>query len=134
MKQLTPKQAAFCEYYAACGNATQAAKKAGYKKPRIQGCQNLTKLNIQEYIKTLSIDAISSRIVTAQERQEFYTRMMRDPSIEVSKRLRAAELLGKCQGDFVDRVINVDGGKLSKTQRDKLNAELMHRIVITPRG
>ncbi|WP_180235255.1 terminase small subunit, partial [Bacillus cereus] len=29
--KLTPKQQAFCDYYIEIGNATEAAKKAGYK-------------------------------------------------------------------------------------------------------
>ena len=28
---LTPKQKAFADYYIECGNATEAAKRAGYK-------------------------------------------------------------------------------------------------------
>ena len=49
--KLTPKQQAFCDYYIASGNATEAAIKAGYseKTARVVGCENLTKPNIREY-------------------------------------------------------------------------------------
>lgn len=40
-------QRAFVENYYPDENATKAAAAAGYKEPRVQGCQNLTKLNIQ---------------------------------------------------------------------------------------
>ena len=31
--KLTPKQSAFADYYIETGNATEAARRAGYKKP-----------------------------------------------------------------------------------------------------
>lgn len=43
-RRLTPKQKAFCDYYIETGNATEAARKAGYKQPHVQGQQNLEKL------------------------------------------------------------------------------------------
>lgn len=52
---LTPKQEAFCQEYLVDLNATQAAIRAGYseKTAREQGCQNLTKLNVQERVAEL---------------------------------------------------------------------------------
>lgn len=51
MAELTPKQKAFADNYIANGgNATDAARKAGYKKPEVQGCENLRKPNILAYI------------------------------------------------------------------------------------
>lgn len=49
---LTEKQKLFVEEYLKDLNATQAAIRAGYNKKnaRIIACQNLTKLNIQEYL------------------------------------------------------------------------------------
>ena len=54
-KKLTPKQKMFCEEYLIDLNATQAAIRAGYSKKTaiVQGCQNLTKLNISKYIAEL---------------------------------------------------------------------------------
>ena len=47
MAELTPKQKAFADNYIANGgNATDAARKAGYKKPEVQGYENLRKPNI----------------------------------------------------------------------------------------
>ena len=55
MRELTGKQSRYCEEYIIDLNATQAALRAGYSKntSRIIGCQNLTKLNIQEEIQRL---------------------------------------------------------------------------------
>ena len=51
-EDLTPKQKQFCEEYIIDLNATQAAIRAGYaeKNARIIAAQNLSKLNIQNYI------------------------------------------------------------------------------------
>ena len=56
--KLTPKQEKFCLEFVNCaGNATEAARRAGYKGNENQlaqiGFQNLRKLNIQERIKEL---------------------------------------------------------------------------------
>lgn len=51
MAKLTPKQKAFADNYIANGgNATDAARKAGYKKPEVQGYENLRKPHILAYI------------------------------------------------------------------------------------
>ena len=51
MVKLTPKQKAFADNYIANGgNATDAARKAGYKQPEVQGYENLRKPNIAAYI------------------------------------------------------------------------------------
>lgn len=54
-KPLTPKQERFCEEYLIDLNATQAAIRAGYSKDtaKVIGSQNLSKLNIAEYITSL---------------------------------------------------------------------------------
>lgn len=55
MSKLTAKQEMFCKEYLVDLNATQAAKRAGYseKTAKESGCENLTKLNIQERIAEL---------------------------------------------------------------------------------
>ena len=42
-------------------------------------------------------------IATRVERQELWTKMMNDPEIRSSDRLKASELLGRSQADFTDR-------------------------------
>ena len=55
MAKLTDKQERFCLEYVIDFNATRAAISAGYSEStaKEQGCQHLTKLNIQERIKEL---------------------------------------------------------------------------------
>lgn len=101
--KLTPRQQAFVEHYAACGNATEAARLAGYRKPNPQGAENLAKPSIQAALAALIEKVSSSRIADAKERQEFWTAMMRDKYRQAKDRLKASELLAKKQGDFIER-------------------------------
>lgn len=66
---LTDKQQRFCEEYLIDLNATQAAIRAGYSvdTAKEQGCQLLTKLNIQEYIQDRR-EQIQSKLHITQER------------------------------------------------------------------
>lgn len=67
MKKLTPKQARFCEEYLIDLNATQAAIRAGYsgKTAYKIGAENLSKLQIQEYLSTKINDRSARTEITA---------------------------------------------------------------------
>lgn len=107
---LTLKQQAFADYYIECGNATEAAKKAGYSEntARFIGAENLTKPNISAYIKKRLEEQRAKRVASADEVMEFFSAVMRgevkdafdlDPSLdtrlnagkELMKRYNAAE-------------------------------------------
>lgn len=75
--KLTPKQKAFADEYLICGNATEAARKAGYKQPHVQGSQNLEKLSVSAYIAERQKQIESSRIADVKEVMEFYSAVMR---------------------------------------------------------
>ena len=76
---LTPKQKAFADCYIECGNATEAARKAGYKEEscRTIGCQNLTKRNISAYIAERMQAQNEARIASADEVLQFFSSVMR---------------------------------------------------------
>lgn len=102
---LTERQRRFCEAYAANGgNATDAADRAGFKQPRQQGARQLTKVVILRALEALRQERTTTAIATREERQAFWTAMMRgeEPG-EPKDRLKASELLGKSQADFLDR-------------------------------
>ncbi len=94
---MTPKQQKFCDYYMQSGNATEAAKKAGYseKTAYSMGFENLKKPEIQEYLSNHSREARNSRIAGANEVLEFLSATMRNADLAAKDRTRAAELLGK---------------------------------------
>lgn len=75
---LTPKQKAFADYYIECGNAAEAARRAGYseKNARKIGNENLTKLDISEYIRQRTAPTEEKRIATGDEVMEFFTKVM----------------------------------------------------------
>ena len=75
--ELTPKQKAFADYYLECGNATEAAKRAGYKQPHVQGSQNLGKLSISQYIAERQKQIEDERIADISEVLRFFTSVMR---------------------------------------------------------
>lgn len=94
---MTPKQQAFCDYYIASGNATEAAIKAGYstKTARSVGSENLTKPDIKNYIAEHMQKAQKSRIATAEEILEYLSSVVRNTEEQTRERTKAAELLGK---------------------------------------
>ena len=104
MAKLNAKRQAFVEAYA--GNATAAALAAGYseRSARSQGQRLLTNDDIQDAIKARETQRLAPTIATRQERQEFWTSVLRNENEAMKDRLKAAELLGKSEGDFLERV------------------------------
>lgn len=102
--KLTARQQAFVEAYA--GNATAAALAAGYseRSARSQGQRLLTNDDIKDAIKAREAQRLAPTIATRQERQEFWTSVLRSKDEAMKDRLKAAELLGKSEGDFLERV------------------------------
>ena len=131
MADLTPKQKAFCQFYAGNGNATESARLAGYSEKTAKeiGAENLTKPNIAEYIASLAAISENKRIATATERQEFWTSVMRG-DVEVNdKQLKAADSLGKAQGDFITK-LEVSGEiKLETLSDDELDEKIASLLV-----
>lgn len=107
MKNLSPRQKLFAEYYCGkhFGNVTQAAIAAGYSKNYANTHANdklLGNSRVQAYI-----DEINERnapkelkIATIQEIQAFWSGVMNDDETDMKHRLRAAELLAKAKGAF----------------------------------
>ena len=110
-KKLSPKQKAFADYYIETGNATEAARRAGYKKPNVQGSQNLEKLSIKSYIEERIKATDEARIAKGDEVLEYLTKVMRGEEKDqfgldatISDRTKAAELLGKRYRLFTDKM------------------------------
>lgn len=111
--KLTMKQKAFADYYIETGNATEAAKRAGYneKSARQIGTENLSKLAISSYIEERMQEIEDNRIAKGDEVLKYLTGVMRgevkdqfglDPSLQ--DRTKAAELLGKRYRLFTEKV------------------------------
>ncbi|AOY53683.1 terminase small subunit [Clostridium perfringens] len=127
--KLTPKQKAFAEYYIETGNATESARKAGYKGKNLNriASENLSKLDIKNYIDEKMKELESKRIAKAEEVLEYLTRVLRgeeteqvvvtenigdfmseakvvDKEISAKDKIKAAELLGKRYRLFTDKI------------------------------
>ncbi|GEK88894.1 phage terminase small subunit [Alkalibacterium putridalgicola] len=124
MAKLTVKQQRFADEYIICGNATEAAKKAGYSKKtaRFIGNENLTKPNIKTYIDSRLKELEDKQIAKQDEIMKYLTSIMRgeqqeqvlrgmgegfqeidDMDVSAKDRIKAAELLGKRYALWTDK-------------------------------
>lgn len=103
---LTPKQQRFVDAYT--GNGVEAARRAGYQGSVAVLSQvaheNLRKPEIAAALKERQASARRSLIASREERQAFWTSTLRDEDYDLKDRLRASELLGKSEADFVEHV------------------------------
>jgi len=144
VRKLSPKQRAFVEAYA--GNGTEAARIAGYKGNDVTLCsmgkENLRKPHIWVAIQARGKDEADSRIATRAERQAFWTDVVRGVVTDsggngeadiitrpdMKDRLRAAELLGKSEGDFIERkeISGPEGGPIQT--REEIISSILDEI------
>lgn len=129
MAKLTAKQQRFCDEYLIDLNATQAAIRAGYseKTARQIGNENLSKLDIKEYIDKRMAEKEAALIADQDEVLKYLTSVLRGESKsevvvvegcgegcseartmkkapDEKERLKAAELLGKRYGLYTEKV------------------------------
>lgn len=101
---LTPNQKAFADYYIELGNASEAARKAGYseKTAAATASRLLKNVNVSAYIADRMKKQDENRVASADEVLQFYTSVMRgevkdafglDPGL--ADRLKAADSLAK---------------------------------------
>jgi phage terminase small subunit len=114
---LTEKQKRFIDYYIETANATESARKAGYKAKTEKamgniGSENLEKLG--EFIKIKLQEKENQRIASQDEVLEYLTKVMRgqekdqfglDASLQ--DRTKCAELLGKRWGTFKEKMEHI---------------------------
>ena len=127
--KLNARQKSFCEFYVASGNATESAIKAGYKEKnaRFIGSENLTKANIKKYIEELQEKAKGNRIMTAIERREFLTSMIKDGAVKDTDRLKAVDILNKMDGEYTQKVeVN---GELKSDPFKNLTTDELRKII-----
>ncbi len=98
---LTDKQQRFAELYE--GNATEAASKAGYKHPKDAGIRCLKNVEICRLIQNRRNEELEPDILTRIDRQVFWSKVAMDESLPMKDRLKASELLGKSEGDFITK-------------------------------
>lgn len=103
-KELNERERRFCEAYSGNGgNGKAAALDAGYKNPKVQAVRLLKKDRIVIALEQIRTSTTKKAILTREQRQEFWSDVMRDEEADITARLRASELLGKSQADFTER-------------------------------
>lgn len=119
-EDLTTKQKRFCEEYVVDNNATQAAIRVGYseKTAGTISAENMKKPKIIAYIKELMVPIEKSTIASREEILEYLTSVVRGTEqeevvaagsiiakkVKPGDRMKAAELLGKNYGMYIDKV------------------------------
>lgn len=135
LDKLTEKQKKFIDYYVETGNATESARRAGYKAKTEKAMQNIGSENLGklgDYIKERLKPDEDKRIADADEVLEYLTKVMRgelkdtfDFDASLKDRNKAAELLGKRHRLFVDKVEQENTGNVTvnfaipRPKRDK---------------
>jgi len=103
---LTAKQQAFVEAYA--GNATDAARKAGYtgndKTLGVTGSRLLANARVAAAINSRAAPARTSRVMEREELQAFWSDIVRDHEESMQNRLHAGDSLAKSHGMFLTKV------------------------------
>lgn len=124
MSKLTLKQQRFADEYIICGNATEAAIKAGYsgKYVNTNASKLLQNTTIKSHIDERLDELKSEKVADQQEVLEYLTSVMRgqtqeqtlcsigelgqqviDIDVGAKDRIKAAELIGKRYGIWTDK-------------------------------
>lgn len=122
MAKLTAKQRRFVDAYD--GNATQAARVAGYgggdNALAVTGRRLLTNAKVATAIAARESKRAESSIASREERQQFWSDVMRGSytkdGADWKDRLKAAELLGRSEADFIDKSKVEHSGGLNITR------------------
>jgi phage terminase small subunit len=106
LEQLNPREQKFVHVYE--GNGVEAARTAGYAGGNVslaaQACRMMRKPEIRRAVALRIESAVERFILTREERQELWSAIAIDTTIDASDRLKALELLGKSQADFTEKL------------------------------
>lgn len=96
------RRARFAEYYRMSGNATDAAKKAGYSERSAysQGERLLKNAEVLEYIQKLESKEKEERILNSSDRKVLLSDIARDEMNDPTARIKAIDTLNKMTGEY----------------------------------
>ena len=120
--KLTPKQEAFVDAYIETGNATEAAKRAGYseKTAGAVGAENLKKPKIKQAIEARQAEIRSKRTADITEVMEFLTSALRGELTDENVVVEGA-------GDGISKARIIET-KISSRDRIKAAENLLKRF------
>lgn len=135
---MNDRQKAFADYYIETGNATEAAKRAGYSEKTAYSTGNrmLKNVEVSTYIAERTAPTEQKRIATGDEVMEFLTAVMRgeikdafDLPPSLADRKDAAKELAKRTVDIEARKANTDIIQNMKTIADILLNAVPNRSI-----
>ena len=124
-RKLTVMQQRFVDCFS--GSATEAARLAGYKQPHSQGPRLLEHVGVKEAIRQREALRNSGFIANRRARQIFWTKTMLDDTAHMTNRLRASELLGRSEGDFLEKTLKLDEAEIDAAIEQAIEAEIDRR-------
>lgn len=116
-QQFTERQQRFIDCYD--GDIKSSAKKAkiSYKYAR----ELRTKTDIMKALRNRQETELRPKtIANRQERQEFWSKTFRNKKVDMRDRLRASELLGKSEADFVEKLAITTSESLSDAECEEV--------------
>jgi phage terminase small subunit len=123
-KPLSERERRFVDAYMgeAAGNGTKAAILAGYGKAGAHVTASRFLRNPKIAAAIAKAAASDPKVLTRVERQQLWSAWTQDPNVPWPARVKASELLGKSQADFIERVehsgtIAVDDIRASLAQK-----------------
>lgn len=135
---MNDRQKAFADYYIETGNATEAAKRAGYSEKTAYSTGNrmLKNVEVSTYIAERTAPTEQKRIASGDEVMEFLTAVMRgeikdafDLPPSLADRKDAAKELAKRTVDIEARKANTDIIQNMKTVADILLNAVPNRSI-----
>ena len=118
-KRLSEKQLRFIDLWT--GNATETATLAGYSNAKDAGTRCLKNSEISRAIQERRALELKPLIATRQDRQKFWTDVMLNEDEDMKNRLKSSELLGKSEGDFLDKIQHSGDANNPIVQKVKVN-------------
>jgi hypothetical protein len=133
----TPLQRLFVEYYVGSyTKACEAMQKDGIDISLAEAKYISGLPSVKIALKTR--DSIIETVASKKNRQAFWTKVMKDEAEDMRNRLKASELLGKSEKDFVEKVehsLEADFAKIlldARKRHQKLSGENPEAITVEP--
>lgn len=100
---MTDRQRVFAESYAETGNATEAAKAAGYshRTAYSQGQRLLKNVEVMQYIRQLQDTAARERLLSVVQVKAYLSDVIISEEEKTADRLKAADMYLKAAGEYL---------------------------------
>lgn len=128
-KPLTDKQESFCRNYQIYGDATAAARAAGYKHPASSAADNMQKPNVRRRMEEMTAPIVAAEQKAGRDKRAVLWKIIEDSEATNADICRALEILNKMDGVYVNKSVvqsstTVDMSSLSSSDLKALAGEI----------